>query len=190
MMPKTMAQRVDQHVSELAGDPALFGAVLDGLIEKKATEQVPAEVVKMAADIEKDTGSTKEAALRMAWESYVRYVNPEYFAKHAKRNLPPWLKKKDGKDGDKGKAKGKGGFGGKQAPPFQKKKAAAAPMSKEAQDLSSALSKVALHAGYGKPEGSGILSDLRKIVLPTSSEKLDRKDAKGRLKTILKDVVG
>lgn len=135
-----MAQRVDQHVAELAGDPALFGAVLDGLIEKKATEQVPAEVVKMAADIEKETGSTKEASLRMAWESYVRYINPDYL-KVAKHNLPPWLKKKDEKGGDKGKpkAKGKGGFGGKQAPPFQKKKAAAAPMSKEAQDLAKAL---------------------------------------------------
>lgn len=52
MMPRTMQQRVDQYVQELAGDPALFGGVLDGLIVKQASDQIPAEVLKMAREIE------------------------------------------------------------------------------------------------------------------------------------------
>lgn len=132
-----MQQRVDQYVQELAGDPALFGGVLDGLIVKQASDQIPAEVLKMAREIETLSGATKEASLKMAFQTYVRYVNPGYLDKVAKGKLPPWLaKKKDEKGGDKDKGKG---FGGKKAPPFQKKKAAAAPMSKEAQDLAKAL---------------------------------------------------
>lgn len=136
MTPTTLQQKADQYAADLARDPALFGSVLDGLLEKKASAETPAEVLKMAADVEKDTGATKEASLRIAWDSYLRYVNPDYVktAKH----LPPWLKKKDGKGDGKAKDKGKGAFGGKKAPPFGKK-AEVGPITKEAQDLARAL---------------------------------------------------
>lgn len=135
MTSRTTEQRAERYVQEFSQDPALFGSVLDGLIRKEASAQIPAEVLRMAGDIERSTGATKEAALRTAFQAYVRYVNPGYLDKVAKGKMPPWLAKKD----EKGDAKKGKPFGGKKAPPFQKKKAAAGPLTKEAQDLAKAL---------------------------------------------------
>lgn len=76
--PRTLSMRSDELTQELHRDPQLLAGVLDGLIEKRAEEVIPAEVQRMAGDIEKDTGVTKEAALKMAWETYVTYVNPGF----------------------------------------------------------------------------------------------------------------
>jgi hypothetical protein len=135
MTPNTIKQRAAERVEELSSNPELFGQVLDGLIEKKASDQIPAEVLRMAAEAEKVGGLSRDAALRTSFQSYVQYVNPGYLDKVAKGKLPPWLKKKDKGGDDKGKGKG---FGGKKAPPFQKKQASG-PMTKEAQELAKAL---------------------------------------------------
>ena len=104
MDPIAQQRRIGRLVDELASDPRLFGGILDGMIEKKAADETPKEVVKMAADIRKATGAGEEAALKMAWQTYVRYVNPD-FAKEAKKKLPPeFLKNIKKKDKDVKKA--------------------------------------------------------------------------------------
>lgn len=137
MQPITLRERVDRMSQDLRNDPALMGGVLSRLIEKKASDQVPAEVLKMAAEVEKSGGLGKEAALDAAWATYLRYVNPDY-AKQAGGKIPPQFQKhvkgKDGKKSDKKDDK-KGGKKGSQ-PPWKKK---AELKSAEARELAEKL---------------------------------------------------
>jgi len=136
--PTTLRMKVDSISEELARDPALFSGVLDGLIKKAQTETLPAEVQSMADSIVQHTGCTKEAALKMAWGTYVKYVNPE-FDKEGKKKLPPAFLKNIQKKKEEAKGKGKEEPKGK--PPFLKKKAdvPAEPGSAEAKELASKL---------------------------------------------------
>lgn len=70
--------RADELARDLHRDPKLLSSVLDGLIEKRAADIVPAEVQKIAAEIRKDIGVTEDVALKMAWQTYTTYVNPGY----------------------------------------------------------------------------------------------------------------
>jgi hypothetical protein len=73
---RTLSQKAEQISSDLAGDPKLFSQVLDGLIEKTAKNKIPEQVVKMASEIQHDTGVKEEDALKMAWDAYTKYINP------------------------------------------------------------------------------------------------------------------
>ena len=129
--PTTLRQRVDHYADELANDPALFGGILDSLLEKKATGETPAEVLKIASGIEKDLGLEKSAALKMAWQTYVKYVNPGHplpanfaeIGKEAKGKPPAFIQKMKemkakahGKDGKKAEIK-KEAFGEREYKP-------------------------------------------------------------------------
>lgn len=94
MKPTTLRERVDLTVEEFAKDPIFFSGVLDGLLEKKASTETPAEVLRIVSEIEKETGMEKEAATRIAWETYLRYVNPD-FVKAGGKVPPQFMKKKE-----------------------------------------------------------------------------------------------
>lgn len=99
--PKTLRERVDSIVEDLSSDTKLFDGVLGGLIEKRAAAETPAKVLEIAAGIEKEIGLEKQAALKMAWQTYTKYVNPGFpmpsnFAdagKEAKGKPPAFVQK-------------------------------------------------------------------------------------------------
>lgn len=99
MKPMTLRERVDSIAHDLSSDDTLFSSVLDKYIEKKAEATTPQEVFRIARQLEVQTGLSKEAALHSAWETYLKYVNPE-FVKNGGKMPPQFMKKKD-KDGDK-----------------------------------------------------------------------------------------
>jgi len=75
-MTTTLSEKAGQISSDLVGDPQLLSKVLDGLIEKTSQSKLPEQVVKIAAEIQKDTGVNEEAALKMAWDAYAKFINP------------------------------------------------------------------------------------------------------------------
>ena len=101
----TLRERIDTMTDELLREPKVFSGVLSNMIEKKAAGKTPARVTEIAAQIEKAAGVTKEAALKMAWQTYLKYINPEFSEKHA-GELPPWLKKDKDDDKDEKDEKG------------------------------------------------------------------------------------
>lgn len=78
MTPQTLRMRSDEITRDLHTNPKLMASVLDGLIEKRAADVIPAEVQKIATEIRNDTGVSEEASLKMAWQTYTTYVNPGY----------------------------------------------------------------------------------------------------------------
>ena len=125
MTPKTLRERVDALSNDFLLDDVLK-SVSEKVASKKTEAETPAEVLKIAAQIEESTKLSKEASLEGAWKTYLRYVNPDFEKKGGKP--PPFMAKKDApKDAGKakGKAKAPAAFGGKMAPPFKAKSAAA-----------------------------------------------------------------
>lgn len=101
--PMTLRERVDSISEDLSSDTTLFSGVLDKMLEKKAATETPKEVLLIAGQVEKEAGLSKEASLATAWETYLRYVNPD-FAKSGGKIPPQFLKgkkKDEGKDGEK-----------------------------------------------------------------------------------------
>jgi len=76
--PTTLRERIDQLGDELTNDPKLFSGVLDSMLQKKAAAETPKRVLDIADTIEKEIGIEKSAALKMAWQTYVKYVNPTH----------------------------------------------------------------------------------------------------------------
>ena len=72
----TLEKQADEISTELAANPKLYAKVLDGLVVK--TAKVPDQVTKIAAQIQKDTGVKEDEALKMAWASYTKYINPTH----------------------------------------------------------------------------------------------------------------
>lgn len=76
--PTTLRERIDRYAEDLLSDPALFGGLLDRMIEKTARNKIPAKVEEIADAIRRDTGVGDESAYRMAWQTYSKHVNPGY----------------------------------------------------------------------------------------------------------------
>ncbi len=72
----TLEKQADEISTELADNPKLYAKVLDGLVVK--TAKVPDQVVKIAAQIQKDTGVKEDEAFKMAWAAYTKYINPTH----------------------------------------------------------------------------------------------------------------
>jgi hypothetical protein len=70
----------EKIAQELSGNPALFSKVLDHMIEmdKSAKGKIPKKVEQIADAIRRDTGASDEKAYRIAWQTYIKYVNPSY----------------------------------------------------------------------------------------------------------------
>lgn len=94
MKPTTLQERVDLTIEEFSKDPIFYGKVMNGMSEKTAAAETPAEVLRITAEVEKATGMAKEAAQGIAWDTYLRYVNPD-FMKHGGKVPPQFMKKKE-----------------------------------------------------------------------------------------------
>lgn len=100
MRPTTLRERIDSISHDLSSDDTLFSGVLDRMIEKKAEAETPAEVLRLASQVEKEVGLSKEASLHTAWETYLKFVNPD-FEKEGGKIPPQFLKGKKGKGDEK-----------------------------------------------------------------------------------------
>lgn len=111
-MHSTLREKVDKIAEDLCSNQDLLSGVLDRMIEKKAAAETPAEVTRTAVQLEREVGMSKEAALATAWETYLKYTNPD-FQKEGGKMPPQFMKNKGkGKDekGDEKDEKGKNPF--------------------------------------------------------------------------------